>query len=94
MVQRCVSHVQLCQDPGEEALGRVGSGGGGGGAGGGKEGRKDTAGMSKTGVSTSFTQHTAVDPTEAEEEVMKGRITFALTAHKEVRGVGLTSSRR
>lgn len=29
-------------------------------------------------------QHTAVDPTEVEEEVMKGRITFALTAHKEV----------
>lgn len=29
-------------------------------------------------------QYTLVDPTEAEEEVMKGRITFALTQHKEV----------
>lgn len=40
--------------------------------------------MSGAGVSSSKTQHTAVDPTEVEEEVMKGRITFALTAHKEV----------
>lgn len=29
-------------------------------------------------------QYVAVDPSEAEEEVMKGKITFALTAHKEV----------
>ena len=41
--------------------------------------------MSGAGAKASATQHTAVDPTEAEEEVMKGRITFALTAHKEVR---------
>lgn len=46
---------------------------------------KSVGGMSGAGMSSSVTQHTAVDPTEAEEEVMKGRITFALTAHKEVR---------
>lgn len=45
--------------------------------------------MSAAGMSSSVTQHTAVDPTEAEEEVMKGRITFALTAHKEVSRVQL-----
>lgn len=51
---------------------------GGGGA------SKSVGGMSAAGMSSSVTQHTTVDPTEAEEEVMKGRITFALTAHKEV----------
>lgn len=49
---------------------------------------KSVGGMSGAGMSSSVTQHTAVDPTEAEEEVMKGRITFALTAHKEVRCFG------
>lgn len=42
--------------------------------------------MSGAAMSSSVTQHTAVDPTEAEEEVMKGRLTFGLTAHKEVGG--------
>lgn len=37
-------------------------------------------GLSRVGT----VQHSAVDPTEAEEEVMQGRITFALTVHKEV----------
>lgn len=45
---------------------------------------KSVGGMSGAGMSSSVTQYTAVDPTEAEEEVMKGRITFALTVHKEV----------
>lgn len=30
-------------------------------------------------------QHTVLDPTEAEEEVMLGRISLALTVHGEVR---------
>ena len=52
---------------------------GGGGSGGKKRGGDDSKASS-----SSMAQYVAVDPSEAEEEVMKGKITFALTAHKEV----------
>lgn len=65
------------QDTGDLLIGRPAVVGGGGTS-------KSTGGMNGAGMSSSATQHIAADPTEAEEEVMKGRITFAMTAHKEV----------
>lgn len=50
---------------------------------GGSGGKKRWGDDSKAS-SSSMAQYVAVDPSEAEEEVMKGKITFALTAHKEV----------
>ncbi|CAB1111060.1 unnamed protein product [Ectocarpus sp. CCAP 1310/34] len=64
------------KDTGDPSIGRPAVGGGGA--------SKSTGGMNGAGMSSSATQHIAADPTEAEEEVMKGRITFAMTAHKEV----------
>lgn len=80
------------QDNGESAQGhRPGAGGGTTSQNRGTSGRKPGGG-GKGGLAPGFrtTQHTAVDPSEAEEDVMKGRITFALTAHKEVGEVGVT----
>ncbi|CAM9786358.1 unnamed protein product [Pylaiella littoralis] len=74
-------HVPICvtfaifEDTGDVLVSRPTGGGGT---------SKSVGGMSGAGMSSSVTQYTAVDPTEAEEEVMKGRITFALTVHKEI----------
>eukprot|EP00752_Nemacystus_decipiens_P009980 g8900.t1 len=72
-------HVPMCvtfaifEDAGDISMSRSTGGGG-----------RSTSKAGGAGKSASVSQHTVVDPTEAEEEVMKGRISFALTAHQEI----------